>query len=148
MRQVLSHYQAVIPNNTIPFDLSRAIGIDGLIDLLTQESIDDDDVAVLNDQIRFIVPVMVMFEEDLLGDIGTIRLTREHHLFPTMEEHQLGAVIRYLGKEFVVFYDSELRLNIGCNGSLYCFDDSKTYSDDQEIIYSICCEHVDITQFV
>lgn len=147
MRQVLSHYQAIIPNNSVAFDLSHTIGIEGVIDLLNTY-VDDKEVASINEQLHFFVPIMVMFEEDLIGAVGTIRFSREYHLFPTMEEHQLGAIVSYLGKEFILFYDSELRLNIGYNGSLYCFEDSKTYHDDAEIIYSVCCEQIDFNTVI
>lgn len=130
MKQILSHYQAVLP---IHIEDDKVIDIENLLlSILFGEEYTDNEVAGLNEIYKHLIPDVFMDRED--DEIARISFTREARYFPTMYPENCGCRIMYKGKEYFVGYDAEDRFIIGFNGSLYYFDD-QSIDEDCEVAY-------------
>lgn len=130
MKQILSHYQAVLP---LQNDIEKFIDISDLVyQVLFGAEYTDEQVKELNNKYKHIIADVIMDRQD--DEVGRISFTREAQYFPTMYPESCGCRIMYKGKEYLVGYDAEDRLTIGFNNTLFCFDDH-AIEDDCETIY-------------
>ena len=141
MKQIPSHYQAVLPSTTPAFNFEKAIGIDNLLDILTDYYEDTVDACKeMNELYQFFIPYEDEFEseEDLLLanlKIGKIKFIDDDDKLPTANSESIGAIVSLCGKEYIIFIDDNLNMCVGHNGELCCFSESDSFIDDCNELY-------------
>ena len=86
MKQIPSHYQAVLPLKT---DIERFIDISDLVyKVLFGSDYTDEQVKELNDKYKHVIADVIMDRQD--DEVGRISFTREAQYFPTMYPESCG----------------------------------------------------------
>lgn len=141
MKQIISHYQALPTPKSKILDIDKFMDPDILVGLVLDNAVfTDREVEMLNQDFEFIAPDIDVFTLDKEIPYGTICFSRDGDYFPTMDAEACGAIVGYRGKIFAVFYDTEYRLNVGHNGTLYCFSHENDVMDDADEIYQFIFE--------
>lgn len=146
-KQIPGHYQAVQRTTSSVFDVEQTTDVECLMSLFfdnkSGQRYSDEDIATFNRSWKFFVADLDELE-DTPNDvvIGTIKFSREASLFPTMNAGDMGCIISLLGREYTICYNAEGEFTIGHNGVLYCFSNSESWVDDINEFYWFVIENI------
>lgn len=152
MKQLLSHYQAVLSPSihslivdeeslSSPFELTyiNSLDIFSVLDVLLSHRIRDK--TELNKKYQY------LFDEELIETLGSdiwfkLEFINDDHLLPTANPNALGLKLSTGGKEIIVYYDDEHSLNIGYDKALYKYENARVNLDDSESLFWFIVENV------
>lgn len=145
-KQIPGHYQAVQRTVFNPFSINDSVDVESLMgflyDVHTEPDAWAEEAEYFTENMRFFVPDFDEYNEDPESCIiGRIKLSREASLFPTMHANGLGAVISICGREYAVCYNAEGEFTIGHRDVLYCFSNSSCWADDVNEFYWFVVEN-------
>lgn len=144
MKQINSHYQALLAPLYPAYSIDLAMDIEEVIGVLDARVTNAKKVAEnLNEKFFFFITEKDDEELTESNAIGTIRFTCEDALLPTCMPDQIGVIISVKGKTFVCYYDENANMCIGFNGALYCYSDNPTWVDDYNELYWFIFEQID-----